>query len=277
MNANAVEQRELTVGVLGGMGPQATVDFMAKAIALTNTSRDQDHLRPLVNQNPKVPTLSAGHSRALAGDHGDGDPGNCDERMQPHMWVCPVRNARGSSFTSKITPGVIPGLVAIGRSLLWRFPASRSRPGCMPLRRSLAASAPFSVRLNAPDSRLKTLTRRCRERTHDLWNRLTENRQTRRLEHLAFRENAFSIRVARKCHLNASRSRTFYLHAPSDRVASSCLSLGTRVTQARTSSWPVSQVVGCLSFVEACVVRRQSCHWRLRLCTQSRQHVSSTQ
>ena len=105
----------------------------------------------------------------------------------------------------------------------------------------------------------------------------TEKNGVWRPKHLAFRENAFSIRVARKCNLNASRSRTFYLHAPSDWVASCCLSLGTQVTQARTSSWPVSQVVGRLSFVEACVVRRQSCHWRLRLCTQSSQHVSSTQ
>ena len=43
------------IGVLGGMGPDATVDFMAKVIALTPASEDQDHLRMIVDHNPKVP------------------------------------------------------------------------------------------------------------------------------------------------------------------------------------------------------------------------------
>ncbi len=44
-----------TAGVLGGMGPEATVDFMAKVIALTEASCDQDHVRMLVDHNPHVP------------------------------------------------------------------------------------------------------------------------------------------------------------------------------------------------------------------------------
>lgn len=47
--------RQLTVGVLGGMGPAATVDFMARVIALTEARADQDHIRMLVDHNPKVP------------------------------------------------------------------------------------------------------------------------------------------------------------------------------------------------------------------------------
>lgn len=42
-------------GVLGGMGPDATVDFMAKVIALTPADKDQDHIHMLVDHNPKVP------------------------------------------------------------------------------------------------------------------------------------------------------------------------------------------------------------------------------
>ena len=42
-------------GVLGGMGPEATVDFMAKVIALSPASTDQDHVRMIVDHNPKVP------------------------------------------------------------------------------------------------------------------------------------------------------------------------------------------------------------------------------
>jgi aspartate racemase len=43
-------------GVLGGMGPDATVDFMAKVIAVTPAARDQDHVRMLVDHNPRVPS-----------------------------------------------------------------------------------------------------------------------------------------------------------------------------------------------------------------------------
>jgi len=44
-----------TVGVLGGMGPDATVDFMSKVIALTPADKDQDHIHMLVDHNPTVP------------------------------------------------------------------------------------------------------------------------------------------------------------------------------------------------------------------------------
>jgi len=53
-----------TVGVLGGMGPDATVDFMASVIALTPANKDQDHIRMIVDHNPQVPDRQA----ALRGD-----------------------------------------------------------------------------------------------------------------------------------------------------------------------------------------------------------------
>jgi aspartate racemase len=45
----------LALGVLGGMGPAATLDFLAKLQAHTPARRDQDHLRVLVDINPQVP------------------------------------------------------------------------------------------------------------------------------------------------------------------------------------------------------------------------------
>jgi aspartate racemase len=48
-----------TVGVLGGMGPEATVDFMAKVIAMTDSDIDQDHVHMIVDQNPTVPDRQA--------------------------------------------------------------------------------------------------------------------------------------------------------------------------------------------------------------------------
>lgn len=43
------------VGVLGGLGPEATLDFYAKVLALTPATRDQDHLHMIIDSNPKVP------------------------------------------------------------------------------------------------------------------------------------------------------------------------------------------------------------------------------
>lgn len=43
------------VGVLGGMGPAATLDFLARVRRLTPARRDQDHLRLIVDDNPTLP------------------------------------------------------------------------------------------------------------------------------------------------------------------------------------------------------------------------------
>jgi aspartate racemase len=43
------------VGVLGGMGPLATIDFMSKMMALTEASTDQDHVPVVVSSIPQVP------------------------------------------------------------------------------------------------------------------------------------------------------------------------------------------------------------------------------
>ena len=51
------------IGVIGGMGPAATLDFLAKLQRATPAATDQDHLRVLVDLNPKVPDRNA----ALAG------------------------------------------------------------------------------------------------------------------------------------------------------------------------------------------------------------------
>ncbi|MCI0518194.1 MAG: amino acid racemase, partial [Woeseiaceae bacterium] len=53
-----------TAGVLGGMGPDATVDFMAAVIALTPAGKDQDHVRMIIDHNPGVPDRQA----AMKGD-----------------------------------------------------------------------------------------------------------------------------------------------------------------------------------------------------------------
>ncbi|SDE23275.1 aspartate racemase [Paenibacillus sp. UNCCL117] len=44
-----------TVGVIGGMGPLATVDFMRKVIEHTPARRDQEHVHLIVDQYPQIP------------------------------------------------------------------------------------------------------------------------------------------------------------------------------------------------------------------------------
>lgn len=48
-----------TVGVIGGMGPEATVDFLRRVVAATPAKDDADHIRILVDNNPKVPSRIA--------------------------------------------------------------------------------------------------------------------------------------------------------------------------------------------------------------------------
>ncbi|MFZ6656197.1 aspartate/glutamate racemase family protein [Undibacterium sp. TJN19] len=47
------------IGIIGGVGPAATVDFMEKIIKNTDARRDQDHIKLIVEHNPKIPDRTA--------------------------------------------------------------------------------------------------------------------------------------------------------------------------------------------------------------------------
>lgn len=47
------------VGILGGMGPAATVDLFDRIVRATPARTDQDHLRILIDNNPAVPDRTA--------------------------------------------------------------------------------------------------------------------------------------------------------------------------------------------------------------------------
>jgi aspartate racemase len=53
----AIEKRPdgRMIGILGGMGPEATLDFYRHIINLTPANIDQDHIRVLIYSNPKIP------------------------------------------------------------------------------------------------------------------------------------------------------------------------------------------------------------------------------
>ena len=42
------------IGVLGGMGPAATLDFLAELVRLTTVERDQDHVPVVVLSDPRI-------------------------------------------------------------------------------------------------------------------------------------------------------------------------------------------------------------------------------
>jgi aspartate racemase len=51
------------IGILGGMGPEATLDLYRHILSLTPATKDQDHIPVLIYSNPKIPDRTA----AIAG------------------------------------------------------------------------------------------------------------------------------------------------------------------------------------------------------------------
>ena len=82
------------VGVIGGMGPAATVHFMSRVMALTPAAADQDHVRLIVDNNGAVPDRNA----ALRGEGPSPGPVLADmarglERAGAELLVMPCNTA----------------------------------------------------------------------------------------------------------------------------------------------------------------------------------------
>ena len=60
--------KKKSIGILGGMGPLATADLLAKITKFTRASADADHIRVYIDSNPAIPDRTA----ALL--HGGNDP-----------------------------------------------------------------------------------------------------------------------------------------------------------------------------------------------------------
>ena len=67
------EDTSLVLGVLGGMGPAATLEYLARLQAYTPAEKDQDHIRVIADINPKAPdrnvpgTMAGGVLAEMAG------------------------------------------------------------------------------------------------------------------------------------------------------------------------------------------------------------------
>jgi len=85
---------EKIIGIVGGMGPEATLDLYREIIRATPAQKDQDHLRVIIDSNPKIPDRTP----AIIGD---------GENPVPAMVMsCRVLERAGADF------GVIPCISA---------------------------------------------------------------------------------------------------------------------------------------------------------------------
>lgn len=120
-----------TIGVLGGMGPAATLDFHAKVLAACQAGRDQDHIRLIIDSNPAVPDRGA----ALRGEGPSPGPAlaamaqglegaGAEVLVMPcntaHVWADEIRAATRLPFidlieaTAEAAVHAVPGLKRAG-------------------------------------------------------------------------------------------------------------------------------------------------------------------
>ncbi|MDA9896974.1 amino acid racemase [Pelagibacterales bacterium] len=53
-----VKNKYKSIGILGGMGPYATISFFEKIISMTNAKKDWDYPRLIIDNNTKIPSRS---------------------------------------------------------------------------------------------------------------------------------------------------------------------------------------------------------------------------
>lgn len=146
------------VGVIGGMGPDATVDFMARVLAHTPSAADQDHVRMLVDHNPRIPS----RQRAMRGEGANPGPvladmaagletGGADFIVMPcntaHAWQDDIIAATRIPFVSIVEESVRAARVrGIGGPV-----GVLTTPGCLTAGLYQEALADVDVVLQKPD------------------------------------------------------------------------------------------------------------------------------
>jgi len=125
--------RERVIGILGGMGPEATVDLYRRILLHTGARTDQEHFRVIIDSNPKIPDRTA----ALLGRGEDPVPLLCEtaqnlERAGADFVVMPCNTAHAFLAQTRGSVG-IPVLSIVDetiRALRERLPEAK-RVGLM--------------------------------------------------------------------------------------------------------------------------------------------------
>ncbi len=116
---------EKIIGIVGGMGPEATLDLYAEILRATPAQKDQDHLRVIIDSNPKVPDRTA----AMIGEGQDPVPAmamSCRavQRAGADFIVIPCISAH--HFLDELQPQIdLPILSAfdmVGEHIVNRYP-----------------------------------------------------------------------------------------------------------------------------------------------------------
>lgn len=120
-----MSEKDKVVGVIGGMGPDATVDFMSRVLAATPASKDQDHVRMVVEHNPRIPSRQS----AMRGEGENPGPviaamaarlesAGADFLVMPcnlaHVWQSDIVSATSIPFVSIIDVSVQSSLYRSG-------------------------------------------------------------------------------------------------------------------------------------------------------------------
>ncbi|MDX1518264.1 MAG: amino acid racemase [Woeseiaceae bacterium] len=123
-----MDDNTCVAGVLGGLGPAATIDFMRRVLELSDAATEQQHVRLLVDQNPGVPNrqqaiLDGGASPGpvLAAMAAGLERAGADFLVMPcntaHAWTADIVAATSLPFISIVDASVdaiLDDVTAIG-------------------------------------------------------------------------------------------------------------------------------------------------------------------
>jgi len=149
------------IGVLGGMGPLATVDFFAKVVAATDAQEDAGHVPLLIHSDPRIPgrpaallhggpsplpALMAARDRLIAA----GAQGLVMACNTAHFWHAQLREGCALPFPSIVDTACAQALQAFGPG---------ARIGLVATRATLATHL-FDAALHAQGLRLVAPSKR---------------------------------------------------------------------------------------------------------------------
>lgn len=150
--------KPLVPGVLGGLGPAATLDFFAKFLKDTNAATDQEHLRIIIDNNPAVPN----RNEAVAGMGPSPGPALAEmarglERAGVDflVMVCNAAHAFQADITAALTVPFVSIIDETVRAKLRRVPNVRrigllAAAGCLDAKLYERAFAAHGVEVLAP-------------------------------------------------------------------------------------------------------------------------------
>lgn len=150
-----------TIGVVGGMGPWATLDFFEKVLRLTPARRDQEHVRLIIDNNPTVPDRGPailGHGEdptpALVATARNVEAAGADLIAIP----CNTAHAFYDAIQAAVRVPVLHIMNEVARAAAGRFPGL-ARVGLLATRATVAAGLyqrafqPHETEILAPDTR----------------------------------------------------------------------------------------------------------------------------